>query len=305
MKCIKRNFKLIKLKQKILITGSTGFIGSSVIDLLLKKKDIYIYDILRNKNKKKKKIKELKKNKNYFPIFYKEFNELDKKLKKLKIDTVVNCATYYTSQNSIKNIENLVKTNIIFCSIILEILKNKITKFINFGSMMEYSKGNYFSPKNFYAITKYFFQKIEKFYKSKYKNIKFYDLKLYETYGDKDLRNKFIPTLIKNYKKNKQIKIVSKNLKMNFVYIESLMEIIDMIIFNKIKEGEYCVKNNKFIKIQQLIDSLNIKLRKKIKIKYLSSQINFIINNNLKKFPYWNDKQNLENFLLKKLQNRL
>ena len=50
-------------------------------------------------------------------------------------------------------------------------------KFINFGSMMEYSEGNYFSPKNFYAITKYSFQKIEEFYKSNNKKIKFYDLK--------------------------------------------------------------------------------------------------------------------------------
>lgn len=289
------------MKQKILITGSTGFIGSNIVNLLLKK-NVYIYDILRNKNKKNKKIIDLNKNKNYLPIFYKKFDELEKKLKKVKIDTVINCATYYTSKNDIKNIENLIRTNIIFCSIILEILKNKIKKFINFGSMMEYSQGNYFSPKNFYAITKYSFQKIEEFYKLNYKNIKFYDLKLYETYGNNDERNKIIPTIIKNYAQNKDIKIVSKNLKMNFVHIESLMKVIHMIIFNKIREGEYCVKNNKFIKIKKLINLLNIKLKKKIRIKYLSSKSFYNANNKLKKFPYWNDKKNLIDFLLKELR---
>ena len=289
------------MKQKILITGSTGFIGSNIVNLLLKK-NVYIYDILRNKNKKNKKIIDLNKNKNYLPIFYKKFDELEKKLKKVKIDTVINCATYYTSKNDIKNIENLIRTNIIFCSIILEILKNKIKKFINFGSMMEYSQGNYFSPKNFYAITKYSFQKIEEFYKLNYKNIKFYDLKLYETYGNNDERNKIIPTIIKNYAQNKDIKIVSKNLKMNFVHIESLMKVIHMIIFNKIREGEYCVKNNKFIKIKKLINLLNIKLKKKIRIKYLSSKSFYNTNNKLKKFPYWNDKKNLIDFLLKELR---
>ena len=289
------------MKQKILITGSTGFIGSNIVNLLLKK-NVYIYDILRNKNKKNKKIIDLNKNKNYLPIFYKKFDELEKKLKKVKIDTVINCATYYTSKNDIKNIENLIRTNIIFCSIILEILKNKIKKFINFGSMMEYSQGNYFSPKNFYAVTKYSFQKIEEFYKLNYKNIKFYDLKLYETYGNNDERNKIIPTIIKNYAQNKDIKIVSKNLKMNFVHIESLMKVIHMIIFNKIKEGEYCVKNNKFIKIKKLINLLNTKLKKKIRIKYLSSKIFYNANNKLKKFPYWNDKKNLIDFLLKELR---
>ena len=289
------------MKQKILITGSTGFVGSNILNLLLKK-NVYIYDVLRNKNKKNKKIRDLKKNKNYSPIFYKKFNDLERELKKIKIDIVINCATYYTGKNDIKNIENLVQTNIIFCSVILESLKNKIKKFINFGSMMEYSHGNQFSPKNFYAITKYTFQKIEEFYKLNYKNIKFYDLKLYETYGDNDERNKIIPTIIKNYAKNKDIKIISKNLKMNFVHIESLMRVIYTIIFNKIKEGEYCIKNNKFTKIQKLINSLNIKLKKKIKIKYLSSKIFYNANNKLKKFPYWNDKKNLIDFLLKELR---
>ena len=289
------------MKQKILITGSTGFVGSNILNLLLKK-NVYIYDVLRNKNKKNKKIRDLKKNKNYSPIFYKKFNDLERELKKIKIDIVINCAAYYTGKNDIKNIENLVQTNIIFCSVILESLKNKIKKFINFGSMMEYSHGNQFSPKNFYAITKYTFQKIEEFYKLNYKNIKFYDLKLYETYGDNDVRKKIIPTIIKSYSKNKSVKIVSKNLIMNFVHIESLVKVIYMIIFNKIKEGEYCLKNNKFIKIQKLINTLNKKLKKKIKVKYLSSKNISNSTKQLKKFPYWNDKKNLEDFLFKKLK---
>ena len=72
------------MKQKILITGSTGFIGSNIVNLLLKK-NVYIYDILRNKNKKNKKIIDLNKNKNYLPIFYKKFEELEKKLKLIQL----------------------------------------------------------------------------------------------------------------------------------------------------------------------------------------------------------------------------
>ena len=289
------------MKQRILITGSTGFIGSHIVNLLLKK-NIYIYDILREKNKNSKYIKKLKKNKNYFPIFYKKFEELEEKLKKIKINTVINCATYYSTNNDIKNIQNLIQTNIIFCSIILEVLKKKINKFINFGSMMEYSRGNYFSPKNFYAITKFSFQKIEEFYKKYNPKIKFYDLKLYETYGENDKRKKIIPTIIKKYLQNQNIKIVSNNLIMNFVHIESLMLAIEMIISNKIQEGEYCVKNKKFTKIKKIIDSLNKKLKKKIKAKYSSSKKFYNYNKKLKNLPYWTDKKNLENFLLYKLQ---
>jgi len=82
------------LKKNILITGSTSFIGSNILNQLLKK-NIHIYDVLREKNKNKKIIHKLKSNKNYHPIFYKKFNELETKIKKIKIDTVINCATYY------------------------------------------------------------------------------------------------------------------------------------------------------------------------------------------------------------------
>ena len=81
---------------------------------------------------------------------------------------------------------------------------------------------------------------------------------------------------------------------MNFVHIESLVKAIYMIIFNKIKEGEYCVKNDKFIKIQKLINSLNKKLKKKIKAKYLSSKNISNSTKQLKNFPHWIDNKNLE-----------
>jgi nucleoside-diphosphate-sugar epimerase len=89
---------------------------------------------------------------------------------------------------------------------------------------------------------------------------------------------------------------------MNFVHIESLVKAIYMIIFNKIKEGEYCVKNDKFIKIQKIINTLNKKLKKKIKVKYLSSKNISNSTRQLKNFPYWNDNKNLEEFLFKKLK---
>jgi len=289
------------MKPNILITGSTGFIGSNIINLLLKN-NLYIYDILRNKNKKNLNINKLKKNSNYFPIFYKKIYELEKKLKKLKIDVVINCATFYSTENDIKTIQNLTNTNIVFCSAILEVLKKKIKKFINFGSMMEYSKGKRFSPKNFYAITKNSFQNIEQFYKSSNKRIKFYDLKLYETYGDNDKRKKIIPTIIKNYLQNKKIKIVSRKLKMNFVHIESLMKVIHMIIFGKVKEGEYCIKNDQFTNIKNLINILNKNLKNKIQTKFLSSDKFPNNNKKLKKFPFWRDEKNLINFLLTKLK---
>lgn len=67
---------------------------------------------------------------------------------------------------------------------------------------------------------------------------------------------------------------------MNFVHIESLVKAIYMIIFNKINEGEYCLKNNKFIKIQKLISTLNKKLKKKLKQSIYLQKILAILQSN-------------------------
>ena len=77
------------MNKKILITGSTGFIGSNIINYLLKK-NFYIYDLLRVKNQKNTKINKLKKNKKYIPIFYNKFSELEQKIGPLKIDIIIN-----------------------------------------------------------------------------------------------------------------------------------------------------------------------------------------------------------------------
>jgi dTDP-D-glucose 4,6-dehydratase len=126
---------------------------------------------------------------------------------------------------------------------------------------------------------------------------------LYETYGEYDKRKKLIPEIIKNYKKNKTTKIISKNLNMNFVHIKSVIKIIDMIIFKEVKENEYVVKNKKIVRIKKIIEFINKKLNKKIKVKYLSSKKIDVLNTKLKTFPNWNDTEDLKKFLLENLRS--
>jgi UDP-glucose 4-epimerase len=117
------------MKLSILLTGSTGFIGSNLL-IYLKKKNVKIYDILRHP-KKKKKIK------NYHPIFFKDNLELETKLKKIKINTVINCATYYSLKEDSNSLIQLINANVTFGTLIIKNTCFKIKKFINFGSMME------------------------------------------------------------------------------------------------------------------------------------------------------------------------
>ena len=97
---------------KILLTGSTGFIGSALLKDLSHDNKVYV--ILRKKLKKKLN------DKNIIPIYFNNYQDLNKKICKLKIDTVIHCATHYIKEHNLEDIRKLAQSNILFGNIILE-----------------------------------------------------------------------------------------------------------------------------------------------------------------------------------------
>lgn len=267
------------MKPSILLTGSTGFIGSNLL-IHLKKRNIKIYDIIRYSKKKVK-------CKNYYPVIFKNNSELESKLKKIKINSVINCATHYSLKQDSNSLIQLINANVTFGTLIIKNTSSKIKKFINFGTMMEFD-GNKQNPNNIYAITKVFYEKILTYFQKKNKKIKIYNIKIFETFGDNDNRKKIIPTIINSYKNDKTFELLSSKIKMNFVSIDNVIKFVDKILFKNIKPGSYCLKNKKFINIKNTLNIINKKLKKKIKIKILNKKIK---NQTNKKIP------NLKNIL--------
>ena len=148
------------LQKKILITGASGFIGSNIVKNISKANKIFI--ISRDKKKKNNQ-------KNLKFINYEKFDELNSKLKKIKIDIVIHCATHYVKEHSYNDIQRFANSNILFGNIILENLnKMKVKKFINLSTVWE----NYNSIKddnpNLYSVYKKSFSHLINFYKKKY-----------------------------------------------------------------------------------------------------------------------------------------
>jgi nucleoside-diphosphate-sugar epimerase len=282
------------MQPSILLAGSTGFIGSNLL-IHLKRKNIKVYDLLRSYKKKK-----IRKSKNYYPIFFKNNSELESKLKKVKINTVINCATHYSLNEDSNSLINLINANVIFGTLIIKNTCSKVKKFINFGSMMEY-EGNKQNPNNIYAITKVFYEKILNYFKKKNKAIKIYNIKIFETFGDNDNRAKIIPTIINNYKNNKNFKLVSSKIKMNFVDINNVIKFIDQILYEKINPGSYCLRNRKFININKTLYIINKKLKKKIKIKILNKKIKNQTNQKIPGLKNIISKNDINKFIIKKL----
>ena len=251
---------------KILLTGSTGFIGSELLKGLSKKNIIFI--TLRKKNKF------YPENKNIRIIYFKNYNQLNNRLKKLSIDTVIHCASHYVKHHNYEDIIKLSDSNITFGNIILENLdKMKVKKFINFSTRWVNYNGKKNNSFNLYSTYKKNFNEIINFYKKKFKKIKFFNLVLFDTFGENDKRNKIISLLKTNYKKNKSTNIVSKRLFLNLLNILDIQNAIDLILQKKIEPDTYVLKNKINYSMLDIVNKINKESSKKIKIKWLSNKI--------------------------------
>jgi CDP-3, 6-dideoxy-D-glycero-L-glycero-4-hexulose-4-reductase len=276
-----------------LITGASGFVGNNFLKNFSNKNNLY-YIFLRN-SKKNKKFKNLFKDKNKKFLFFKYNSEIYISINKLKINFFINFATYYTKENNFKNTEQLIKSNILFPSLILESINKKyLKKVITFGSMQEHHQNKEYMPDCLYAATKKSLDKLFFFYKINLNKIKFYNLKFYETYNANDKRKKLIPMIKKNYINNLTTSLASRNLNLNFLHVDDVCRAVNTIINKNIKSGEYQIQAKKFSNPKKLIDKFNKKNFKKIK--YITKDNNiFNINYNLKKLPYWKQTINIEN----------
>jgi CDP-3, 6-dideoxy-D-glycero-L-glycero-4-hexulose-4-reductase len=279
--------------KSFLITGASGFIGNNFLEKFSNNSSFY-YIFLKN-TKKNKKFKNSFKDKNKKFIFFKNNSEIYTSINKLKINFFINFATYYTKDNNFKNTEQLIKSNILFPSLILESINKKyLKKVITFGSMQEHHQNKEYMPDCLYAATKKSLDKLFFFYKINLNKIKFYNLKFYETYNANDKRKKLIPMIKKNYINNLTTSLTSRNLNLNFLHVDDVCRAVNTIINKNIKSGEYQIQAKKFSNPKKLIDKFNKKNFKKIK--YITKDNNiFNINYNLKKLPYWKQTINIEN----------
>ena len=283
------------MKKKILLTGTTGFIGKLFLKNALSK-NFEVLDIVRRKNLNNKDLSFLRKKypDKYKTIFYSKYNDL-KVLKNYKFDCFINFATLYKSEHVNKEIPDFIESNVVYPSIILDLINDKTKKIINFGTMMQHSFNNEYSPKNFYASTKSAFEMILKYYENKRNDLKIYNIKFYESFYETDNRKKLIPTLVHNYKNNKITKIISKKLYLNIIHVDDLFGAIFILLKKNLNSNNFQLLNKKNTNIYNLIKKFNFNNEKKIKANFLSSKNMMKPRTKiLNLIPGWKEETNIE-----------
>lgn len=204
----------------ILITGATGFIGSNLLKRLINENHSIFITIRGNTAfcNNEGNIKTLS-------ISSNNINEATSFCIENNIEGIVHLASYVQSNDHLINdIDQLIDSNIKFGTYILEVAKrSKIKWVLNTGTYWQNYENNDFSPVNLYAATKQAFEDIAKyFYETS--EFKFCTIRLFDTFGKGDSRNKIFNLWDQISKTGESLDMSPGDQIMDFTYIDDVID---------------------------------------------------------------------------------
>ena len=302
--------------KKIIVTGGLGFIGSNLIDLLLKKNFFVINIDKATYSSNHYNVKEFKNSKKY------KFIKLDIKNKKLKNiffkykpHGIFNLAAETHVDRSIDNPDSFIQSNIVGVYNLLKSFKNfsksNKSKLIHISTDEVYgdiltgrSDEKYpYQPSSPYAASKASSDHLVSSYVRTY-NLPAIVTNCSNNYGPKQHPEKLIPKLIYNILNNKPLPIYGKGTNSReWIYVKDHCEAL-IKVFLKGKIGEfYNIGSNKNMNNLEVTKELLknskklIKLGNKVKINFVKDRpghdIRYALNNNkIKKKLGWKPNTN-------------
>ena len=304
--------------KKLIVTGGLGFIGSNLIEILLRK-NFYVINLDKiTYSSNFYNTKEFKKSKNYKFI---RCDIKDKNFKKIlfkyKPDGIFNLAAETHVDRSIDNPNSFIQSNIVGVFNLLESFKEFSKKYrsklIHISTDEVYgdifygrSSENYpYKPSSPYAASKAASDHLVSSYVKTYK-IPAVVTNCSNNYGPKQHPEKLIPKLIYNILYNRPLPIYGKGKNSReWIFVKDHCEAL-LKVFSRGKVGEfYNIGSNKNLNNLQVSKSLidisknKIKLGKKVKIRFIKDRpghdVRYALNSTkIKKELNWKPKINFK-----------
>jgi nucleoside-diphosphate-sugar epimerase len=282
---------------RILITGSTGFIGRNLVTYFLKNTEHDLFLINRNR-------KITHKGKNIINFYYdQKITNLISFFNEVRPEIVIHLATNYVKEHNSEDISSLISSNILFGTEILEAMANsECKKIINFGSYFQnVGSQSVYMPANLYAATKQSLDNIIQYYSENH-DLNFITLKFFDTFGPNDNRNKLVDFLIKSSLSNANINLTNANKIIDLSHITSIIEhilhSISYLLTTNQKLNERFFISGFRLKLKDIVFSIEKATDKKINcsygnFKYMKTTAYKVLLNNE---PPWKSKMKDKNF---------
>ena len=283
--------------KNLLVTGGAGFIGSNFIDYMLDNYsdlNIYNFDLLTYAGNLKNTIN-FKNDKRYTFIKGDICNKelLEKIFNKYKIDGIVNFAAESHVDNSIKNPEIFINTNINGVFNLLTVaynfwmisphkIKDDFTnaRFLQistdevYGSAISssFSELSAYNPNSPYSASKASADMLVRSFSVTF-GLNVVCTISSNNYGENQHKEKFIPKIFECIRKNKKIPVYGngKNIR-DWIYVKDNCKAIDLVFNNAVSGSKYNIGSNNELSNIQLIEKIFNISGKKVDINFINDR---------------------------------
>ncbi|MGL4912268.1 MAG: NAD-dependent epimerase/dehydratase family protein, partial [Romboutsia sp.] len=206
---------------KFIITGATGFVGSNLCHKLVN--DNHEVHIITRENSNLKNLDTILNNIKIFK-YDDNIESLIDYFNKVKPDCVFHLASLFIAEHKSIEVSSLIDSNIKFSSEILEAMNiSGVKNIINTSTSWQHFESDEYNPVCLYAATKQAFEDILTYYVNA-NNFKAITLKLFDTYGETDTRNKLINNLKNIAVNNTELNMSEGKQKIDLTHVEDVID---------------------------------------------------------------------------------
>lgn len=208
-------------RRAALITGGTGYVGSSLVRRLISSQwEVHVIvragsnlDALANVEEQAS-----------LHIHDGSTEGLMRIMEGVKPDVVFHLASLFLAQHTPKDVAPLIESNITFATQLVEAMaQNKIRNLVNTGTSWQHFENKSYSPVCLYAATKQAFEALLQYY-IEARSIKAITLELFDTYGPHDPRPKLLHLLGKIAASGEILAMSPGEQILDLVYIDDVID---------------------------------------------------------------------------------
>ncbi len=162
-----------------------------------------------------------------------------------RFDGIIHLASFFLASHMTKDISSLISSNILFGTELLECCKDSGVKwFINTGTFWQNYQNEGYNPVNLYAATKEAFETVSKYYVET-SDLIFTTIKLNDTFGPNDTRNKVFNLWSKIAESGETLQMSPGEQIIDICYIEDVVNSYVLLLehLNSEKKKSLKIKN--------------------------------------------------------------
>jgi len=253
----------------VLLTGATGFLGSHLLESLLKNN--YEVVVLKRSTSNTWRIDSLLKEVRVYDV---DKQPLQKIFEENSIHTVIHMATLYRKADDGVDVQEMITSNVSFPASLIELgVKYGLKAFINTGTFFEcdcsvlpVTEQANTKAFNLYAKTKLAFDAILTTYE---KELSIVTLRLFSPYGEKD-NYKLIPMLVKKALSGLKIELSDGLQKLDFIYsgdvVNANLKVLEKLEANEPLSKVYNIGFGKPLSVRDVVSILEQKLGRRLDV---------------------------------------